>query len=56
MLQDLSNNQLEQALSYLVNPQPNPPQQLKELSQVEWYLLQRLLEDLMYERDSSPLH
>ena len=57
MLQDLSNPQLEQALSWLANPVDlSPPEPLKELSATEWYLLERLLESLMLEKDHSPVH
>ena len=57
MLQDLSQNQLEQALSWLANPdllqRPDP---LKHLNEVEWFLLDNLLSTLLAEKDSSPVH
>ena len=57
MLQDLTQPQLEKALEYLANPQVEPlPQPLKQLNQVEWYLLEQLLSSLLVEKDSSPLH
>ena len=57
MLQDLSNPQLEQALSWLANPVDlSPPEPLKTLNEMEWYLLERLLESLMLEKDHSPVH
>ena len=57
MLQDLSHSQLEQALSYLANPiLQTPPQPLDQLNPMEWYLLERLLENLLDEKDHSPVH
>ena len=57
MLQDLSNKQFEKALEYLASPQVEPlPQPLKQLNQVEWYLLEQLLNNLLAEKDSSPVH
>lgn len=57
MLQDLSQNQLEQALSWLANPDLlQPPDPLKHLNEVEWFLLTNLLEQLQAEKDHSPVH
>ena len=57
MLQDLNNSQLEQALAYLANPEvESPPQPLKHLNQVEWFLLEQLLNNLLEEKQQSPLH
>jgi hypothetical protein len=55
-LQHLTNPQLEQALAWLDSPvQSAPPQELKELSQVEWYLLRQLLDQLLLEREHNPV-
>jgi hypothetical protein len=57
MLQELSNNQVEQALAYLANPVSEPlPEPLSKLNSAEWYLLERLLVTLLEEKDSSPVH
>ena len=57
MLQELSNQQLEQALAHLVSPLSELlPKPLDQLSQMEWYLLQQLLSSLLEERNSSPVH
>jgi len=56
VLQDLSNNQVEQALQWLASPvQEPPPQGLEELNQLEWFLLSRMLDSLLAERQASPL-
>ena len=56
MLQELSNQQLEQALAHLVNPLPqSPPEPLSKLTQVEWYLLEQLLSNLLLEKGCNPL-
>jgi hypothetical protein len=57
MLQDLSPQQIEQALTYLhqdVLLYP-PPQELKHLNEMEWFLLDRMLESLLKEKEDSPL-
>jgi hypothetical protein len=57
MLQNLSVNQLEQALIWLDSPvQDAPPEELLELTQVEWFLLDRLLQELLLEKEHSRLH
>ena len=57
MLQDLSLPQLEQALTFLKSPQSLPlPPELKELNPLEWMMLERLLQGLMWERENNPLH
>jgi hypothetical protein len=57
MLQDLSPNQVEKALEWLASPVvESPPEELLELTQVEWFLLDRMLEQLMSEKDSGPVH
>ena len=55
-LQQLNQQQVEQALQWLASPvQEPPPQGLESLSQVEWFLLSRMLESLLQEKDSNPL-
>ena len=56
MLDKLSVAQIEAALKYLHSPLPEPPPQgLEELNQLEWFLLDRMLERLLQEKDHSPL-
>jgi hypothetical protein len=57
MLQELSVKQLERALRYLHN-QPTsfpPPQELEKLNEMEWFLLDRMLQALLKEKEQSPL-
>ena len=56
MLQNLSNLQVERALAWLASPiQEPPPEDLPLMNQVEWFLLSRMLEALLQEKDSSPM-
>jgi hypothetical protein len=53
----LPRPQLERALQYLANPQEQyPPKELRHLNQVEWQVLQLLLQKLEWEKKNSPLH
>jgi hypothetical protein len=52
----LNQKQVEQALQWLASPvQEPPPEGLESLSQVEWFLLSRMLNSLLEEKDSNPL-
>jgi hypothetical protein len=52
----LSLPQIEQALEWLDSPVASPPPQgLESLSQLEWYQLDRLLQELWREKANSPL-
>jgi hypothetical protein len=57
MLSNLSQKQVEQALKYLHDPvlTSPPPQELEHLNDAEWFLLDRMLQQLLKERDSQPL-
>ena len=56
MLMQLNQKQVEQALQWLASPvQEPPPEGLESLSQVEWFLLSRMLNSLLEEKDSNPL-
>ena len=56
MLQNLTRPQVEQALAWLAQPDPlSVPQELKGLSQLEWFLLNNLLENLLEEKQHSPV-
>jgi hypothetical protein len=58
MLQDLTPPQVEEALAWLANPLPtgNYHKPMRNLSEVEMFLLNRMLETLLFEKDNSPLH
>jgi len=57
MLEKLSHQQVEQALAWLASPvQEPPPDALVKLNQMEWFLLDRMLAQLMAERDNNSLH
>jgi len=55
-LVELSLSQLEQAFLWLASPERlAPPRELQELSQVEWFLVQKMLEGLQQEKEMYPL-
>ena len=57
MLQNLSVPQLEQALAWLDSPiQDPPPKELEQLNEVEWLLLNRMLQGLLWEKEHNPVH
>ena len=56
MLQELSPRQVEDALAWLASPELSPPQDLKHLHEMEWFLLQRMLDSLLQEKYHSPVH
>ena len=57
MPNQLSVPQIEQALEWLDSPVESPPPEgLEALSQVEWYLLDKLLQELWREKASSRVH
>ena len=56
MLEQLSHQQVELALKWLDSPiKSPPPQELEHLNQMEWFLLQRMLDSLLSEKKASPL-
>ena len=56
-LTNLTNQQVEKALAYLANPEPEPlPQELQHLQEAEWAVLQMLLSRLEWERNHLTLH
>ena len=60
-LQSLNNAQLEQAWGYLASLTtsewtPPPPEGLEHLSELEWFLLDQLLQQQMWLRAQSPVH
>lgn len=57
MLQELNQQQVEQALQYL-HQQPThfpPPKGLEHLNEMEWFLLDRMLSSLLKEKQGNPL-
>ena len=57
MLQNLTQSQIEQAFQWLEKPPPlqAPPENLKQLNEMEWFLLSRMLENLLQEKRLSRL-
>ena len=56
MLQQLSQQQVEQAFRWLQDPLPSkPPEGLESLNQLEWFLLRRMLDSLLQEKENSPV-
>jgi hypothetical protein len=58
-LQNLSNQQIEVVLSWLYQQKTMPRLEVKDLpdlSPVEWYLMEQLLDQLLLEKLHSPLH
>ena len=56
MLDKLSQQQVESAFQWLASPvQEPPPKGLESLSQVEWFLLSKMLENLLSEKGNNPL-
>ena len=57
MLDSLSQKQVELAFQYLNQPVLShpPPLELQELNDLEWFLLERMLQKLLKEKDESPL-
>jgi hypothetical protein len=47
---------VEKAFNWLASPvQKPPPRDLEALSQVEWFLLSRMLDNLLEEKQKHPL-
>ena len=54
---ELSQIQVEQALEWLSSPVlSSPPEELLQLNQAEWVILEHLLQTLVQEREHSQLH
>ena len=57
MLNNLSLQQVELGLAWLASPiQDSPPQELESLGQMEWFLLDRMLQALETEKRLSRVH
>ena len=56
MLYQLTPQQVEQAFQWLNNPvQSYPPKDLENLTDLEWFLLDRMLYTLLQEKEYSKL-
>jgi hypothetical protein len=55
VLDRLNQKQVEQAFQWLADPLPSAPPKELELSQVEWFLLSRMLNGLLEEKEHSRL-
>ena len=53
----LGKNKLELALKHLYQPKTKIiPKELKDLTQLQWILLNHILEELMDEQEDSTIH
>jgi hypothetical protein len=55
-LEKLTTDQMARAFDYLTNDAPDPPEDLQNLSRLEWGQLSLLLKSIMAERRDAPLH
>ena len=56
MLDNLSSQQVELAFQWLASPLVEPPpEELNHLNQAEWFLLQRMLDSLLLEKEQGPV-
>jgi hypothetical protein len=55
-LEKLTTDQMARAFDYLTNDEPDPPDDLQNLSRLEWGQLMGMLEIIMAERKGAPLH
>jgi len=56
-LMAMKEPELELAFRWLADPLPSPPPpSLECLTQVEWFLLRQMLDDLLEAREHSSLH
>ena len=55
-LEKLTTDQMARAFDYLTNDEPDPPEDLQNLSRLEWGQLMGILKTIMHERKSTPLH
>jgi hypothetical protein len=47
---------VEKALAWLASPELDPPpDDLLQLNQMEWFLLQKMLDSLLLEKELSPM-
>jgi hypothetical protein len=55
-LEKLTTDQMARAFDYLTNDEPDPPEDLQNLSRLEWGQLMGMLKIIMAERKGAPLH
>ena len=55
-LEKLTTDQMARAFDYLTNDEPDPPEDLQNLSRLEWGQLMGMLKTIMAERKGAPLH
>jgi hypothetical protein len=55
-LEKLTTDQMARAFNYLTNDEPDPPDDLQNLSRLEWGQLMGMLKTIMAERKGAPLH
>jgi hypothetical protein len=54
-LEKLTTDQMARAFDYLTNDEPDPPEDLQNLSRLEWGQLMGMLKTIMAERKGEPL-
>ena len=55
-LERLTTEQMARVFDYLTNDKPDPPEDLQNLSRLEWGQLMGILKTIMTERKGAPLH
>jgi len=55
-LEKLTTDQMARAFDYLTNDEPDPPEDLQNLSHLEWDQLMGMLKTIMQERKGTQLH
>ena len=55
-LEKLTTDQMARAFDYLTNDEPDPPEDLQNLSRLEWGQLMGMLKTIMAERKGAPVH
>ena len=55
-LEKLTTDLMARAFDYLTNDEPDPPEDLQNLSRLKWGQLSLLLKNIMTERKGAPVH
>ena len=55
-LEKLTTDQMAGAFDYLTNDEPDPPEDLQNLSRLKWGQLTGMLKTIMAERKGAPVH
>jgi hypothetical protein len=55
-LEKLNTDQMTRTFDYLTNDEPDPPEDLQNLSRLEWGQLMGMLKTIMIECKDAPFH